>query len=73
MVTLEIGKRYVRGDGVTETIGGVTKDHAEWVWTISGNWYEQSTGRRVSYGESGSYLMPLGNWRNIEKLSEVQW
>lgn len=76
MITLEVGKRYVRGDGVMETIGGVTKEHADWVWSIGGNWFEQASGRRVGYSSghysipAGYYLVPEGSSANIVKLAE---
>ena len=49
MPKLEVGKKYTDGWGVTQTIGGVVKDHPEWVWSIQGNWYRESDGRKIAY------------------------
>ncbi len=69
---LEDGKSYLRGDGSTETVGGATKDHPEFVWTIHGNWYVRETGRYIYWNnETGAWqVMPEGNWRNLTALSD---
>lgn len=66
-MTLEDGKTYLRGDGSKETVGGTTKDHPEFVWTIQGNWYSRETGQYVSQNtQTGTWQkMPHGNWRNL--------
>ena len=46
---LEIGKKYKDGWGIVQTIGGPTKVNPEWVWTIQGEWYRQSDGRKITY------------------------
>jgi len=46
---LEIGKQYKDGWGVVQTIGGITKVNPDWVWTIQGEWYRQSDGRKIDY------------------------
>lgn len=70
-IKLEDGKRYVRFDGTVVDIAGPTKNYPEWVWSIGADWYDRATGRFVTYTKArGHYLMPEGNWRNIEKLAE---
>lgn len=48
-IELEIGKTYESRDGRIATIGGVTHEHPEWVWSVQGNWYERTTGRYIGY------------------------
>ncbi len=44
------GKDYRDGRGHLVTVGGRTKEYAEWAWSIQGDWYEQATGRAITYG-----------------------
>lgn len=46
---LVIGKKYEDGWGVVQEIGGVVRENPEWVWTIQGNWFRQSDGRKIGY------------------------
>ena len=46
---LVIGEKYKDGWGVESTVGGIVKNHPEWVWTVQGNWYRQFDGRWVAY------------------------
>lgn len=58
MTTLEIGKAYRDGWGTVFTIGGLTKDYPEWVWSIQGVWFRKSDGRKINYSkERGHYPM----------------
>lgn len=53
MIKLEDGKTYARANGVEETVGGTTRDHPEWVWTIQGNWFVRATGQAIAYRCTG--------------------
>lgn len=63
---IEIGKRYRDGWGHEHRVAGLTKDNAEWVWTIGGEWFRLSDGRKVTYTEKqGSHAMPKPTWHDL--------
>lgn len=69
---LEIGKTYRRNDGGFVTIGGLTKAHKDYVWSIQGDWYDQKTGRFVSSGQSGYILLRLDGPRSISDHKPIE-
>lgn len=46
---LEIGKTYVDGWGAERRVMGPTRVSPDWVWTLQGDWYRQSDGRKIGY------------------------
>ena len=46
---LEFKKVYQNNNGEKVIIVGRTKDHPEYAWSLSGNWYEISTGKFVCF------------------------
>ncbi len=65
---LVIGLEYRDGHGNRVNIQGTTKDNSDWVYSIQGNWYEQSTGLFLWYQpEDGSYITrgESGEGKNI--------
>lgn len=69
---LEIGKDYRDGWGVTSTVGGVVTMHPDWVWTIQGNWYRQSDGRKISYSPVDK-TRPDGPRRHVPFEKASKW
>lgn len=69
---LEIGKTYTDGWGVSHTVGGITKVNPDWVWTIQGNWYRKSDGRRVGYVLSDP-TKPDGPRRHVPAAKPSNW
>jgi len=51
MVVLEDSKTYRSGTGQAITIGGTTKNHPEYTWSIQGDWYERSSGKLVHFSK----------------------
>jgi len=47
---------------------------ASFAWSISGDWYERSTGRFISWNHSARAYEPLarGSWRNITSKADDQ-
>lgn len=59
-MVLEVGKAYRDGRGKRQTIGGPTRDHPEWVFSISGDWFDRATGKMVMFDpKRGHHLHPL--------------
>jgi hypothetical protein len=54
------GKEYRTGKGAVLTIGGTTREHKDWCWSIQGNWYERATGRAIGYRPTGETRMEGG-------------
>ena len=73
MIILKDGKKYRRRDGQVEEIGGTTRAHPEWAWSIQGNWYERATGRAVAYskvdGEWKHYVDSAGPRDVVEEAT----
>ena len=71
-IRLEDGKTYKRVDGSKHTVGGATKDHPEFVYTIQGDWYERSTGRYITYRRTTGEYAPISSehWRNLIEVAE---
>lgn len=65
MIALEIGKTYVRATGKVEVIMGATKENPEWYWALSGNWYEASTGRFLTYLKDGRHVTYENSYLNL--------
>jgi hypothetical protein len=59
LMKLEIGKRYVSQSKGSELIMGPTRDNPEWVWTARGNWYEQATGKYITFCARTGRAYPL--------------
>lgn len=71
MITLEHGKSYRTADGDVAHIMGPTREHAEWSWSLAGNWYENATGRFLHYApESGTHYTHEQHRRNL--IEEVK-
>lgn len=67
MMLLEDGKTYHSGTGRRATIGGTTKHHPEYVWSIQGDWYERATGRFVhSCKRRGHFVSEEPGIRDIQ-------
>jgi len=69
---LEIGKKYTDGWGSIHEVGGVTKANPDWVWTIQGNWYRQSDGRRIAYLLVDP-TKPDGERRHVASKNPSNW
>lgn len=55
---VEIGEEYLDGWGSRFRVMGLTADNKKWVWTLQGNWYRQSDGRKITcYEQAGNVPM----------------
>lgn len=70
---LKDGKTYKNLDGSrTETIQGRTKMHPEFVYSVSGNWYERATGKFVySNRHRSHFLLDFETWRDLDITTEA--
>lgn len=61
---------YQRNDGTPATIMGRVRCYsadAPYLWSLQGDWYDEQTGRFVSYSQKkgGRYLLPPDVGRSI--------
>ncbi len=76
MIMLIPGLTYTRNDGIPATIMGRIRDYsmdAPYLWSLQGNWYDEKTGRFVSYSDKrgGRFLLPADNGRSISNHCSV--
>jgi len=63
---IEIGKTYRDGWGNQHRVAGLTKVNAKWAWTIGGEWFRLSDGRKITYTDSqGHHPIPKATWHDL--------
>lgn len=62
---LEDGVTYVNMMGDRRIIGGRTKQNADWVHSLNGDWFERERGYFIDTSRDANAAGSPGNWRNI--------
>ena len=69
MIALTVGLEYRNGWGDKHHIQGIVKEHPDWVWSLQGCWYEQSTGKLVHLQKGVHRVVPYTTNYDIKEQS----